>query len=651
MAKDASAYDPNLAAQAVIRMPDGENMVNIREALKDGQFVVNRNFMDQHLRVGVDDPLNNTLDQLTDRIQARIEADPEMRALLEKSEWSMADRVAWEKGLTEITSEEFEKIPAFSEYRTNGVRGEYLNDSLNDDLRNGTSNAELDCEQMSQLEGILIQRVEDRMLPANAEPDNLKFAGSYFYGGGSVFYGTNGGYHGFSVSSVTGHIIEGTADPDEFKYGSDPYRVTNNTFADFVAGKPIVAWGSEHTHDMSVYGANDSEADEATIARREADVAAGRYDNLARPDRSFAEDGNTQAHFTKTYQRAQGEKPPEFEAGTPTDPAAAGPTGHDYVINNAPEANLGVFEQAYMLGSYARLENLGQIQNGEPVVYTNEQGGSYYVTRIDGEVKILDLEGFPTPEGAATVTYDPTPAVSPQPVEIEPLEPLPAEQPEPAERPAPVQRDPVAPVPPVVPVPETKPANPAVTSRMAIVGSGTQVVEPKSAPDLKVKDMQQALVDAGFDVGVYPEGHSKAGQPMVDGQEGQLTRAAALKAAEAMGISEEELRQMPIDEFKQRLEEYTVNLDSEGPAAETKEAAWDDVAVSRIYDPAALRNTDVGGMFGKAHAADPDLMQAVYRPAPDSPEYAELQELVDRRQGDDLDPQQYTKLDDTYGLG
>lgn len=103
--------------------------------------------------------------------------------------------------------------------------------------------------------------------------------------------------------------------------------------------------------------------------------------------------------------------------------------------------------------------------------------------------------------------------------------------------------------------PESAPAQ-----RMAIVGHGSDVVEPRSAPSDDVKEMQQALVDAGFDVGSYPDG-----RPMVDGQEGTLTRDAAMAAAEAMGISEEELRSMPIDEFTQRLDEYEPALENSRP--------------------------------------------------------------------------------------
>ncbi|MCB1721224.1 MAG: hypothetical protein KDI11_05665 [Alphaproteobacteria bacterium] len=103
-----------------------------------------------------------------------------------------------------------------------------------------------------------------------------------------------------------------------------------------------------------------------------------------------------------------------------------------------------------------------------------------------------------------------------------------------------------------------------LSGRMAMEGHGKEVVEIKHGiinPNEQVRDMQKALVAAGFDVGTYPEGHAKAGQPMTDGLEGELTRGAERKAAEAMGLTEDQLRTMPIEEFTQRLEEYKLKME------------------------------------------------------------------------------------------
>ena len=135
-----------------------------------------------------------------------------------------------------------------------------------------------------------------------------------------------------------------------------------------------------------------------------------------------------------------------------------------------------------------------------------------------------------------------------------------------------VSAAPAAPAAPTEPEPAKPASEPLVihitggtemklSGRMAIVGRGTQVVEPRTAPSEEVRKMQSALVAAGFSVGTYPDGHPKAGQALTDGQEGDKTRGAALKAAEAMNLTEEQLRTMPIEEFTQKLEDYKLKME------------------------------------------------------------------------------------------
>ncbi len=86
--------------------------------------------------------------------------------------------------------------------------------------------------------------------------------------------------------------------------------------------------------------------------------------------------------------------------------------------------------------------------------------------------------------------------------------------------------------------------------------------------------MQKALVEKGYSVGEYKNNGSghKAGDPLLDGREGPLTEAAALKAAKDLGISEDELKNMPIEEFIQKVQDGPDPAQTNTPAATTPQS-------------------------------------------------------------------------------
>ncbi len=96
---------------------------------------------------------------------------------------------------------------------------------------------------------------------------------------------------------------------------------------------------------------------------------------------------------------------------------------------------------------------------------------------------------------------------------------------------------------------------------VATVGEGQEVM---SKQDYTVQ-LQEALVEAGYDVGTYPDGHAKAGEPMIDGFEGPLTRAGLNEFAQDIG---RDPKTMSLAETIERLQEQ----------AEIKQAAENNFA-------------------------------------------------------------------------
>ena len=131
--------------------------------------------------------------------------------------------------------------------------------------------------------------------------------------------------------------------------------------------------------------------------------------------------------------------------------------------------------------------------------------------------------------------------------------------------------------------PDTDPqlGTPDMGSRMVVEASGQDVAEYSE----EVAALQRLLVEKGFDVGTYPEGHPKAGEPMIDGLEGPKTRAAIQDAAKGLSNLTDEngktindyledagkpvlddLENMPIEQMMHLLAEYGSELNKDNNA-------------------------------------------------------------------------------------
>lgn len=255
--------------------------VNFRNILETGETATDENVClpgGQRIDWSADDAYTRAVDQITETAAQRILDDPATKALLEKDNWTMEDRVAWEQRTSQIVSDEMDKIPGLGEYRiaqdnipittlpgdpkpplpvddplvdsmTADRRATEVN-SLSMDIANNTGIVEFDCETMAITEGSVLQRIEDRFLPDGAVIEgSFKQSSSYFYAGGIsadiVSLGDENtiidpGGHAYIVSSATGNIIEATADPSKpgISYKS---LQSGYDFEDFVSGRLAVA--------------------------------------------------------------------------------------------------------------------------------------------------------------------------------------------------------------------------------------------------------------------------------------------------------------------------------------------------------------------------------------------------------------------------
>jgi len=208
---------------------------------------------DQHVDLKSDDTYTRALETIKSESLRRIEESPDLQALKAKDSWTYEDRMAWEKGVSKIVSEEMDKIPGLDKYRTaSSGDAERIPKRINDvseDMENGTTNVQFACREMTITEGIVLQQVDNELLPKESQEGDYKARSNYFFVGGkhanSVFSSETGG-HAFIMSSATGNIIEAIrnpSDPDdrlpytESRRGEYGYKYK---FEDFVKGIPFV---------------------------------------------------------------------------------------------------------------------------------------------------------------------------------------------------------------------------------------------------------------------------------------------------------------------------------------------------------------------------------------------------------------------------
>lgn len=265
-------------------------VVNFNTYLDDGRppEIDGLKFQDQYIDWDSDDAYTRALEEIRENVFERIENSPELQELLAKESWTRDDRVAWERGVSEIVSEEHKAIPGLGTYRNNSDEERYpdverrasrLND-LSSDIENGTAFIEHDCEAMSILEGVILQQVDNAFLPEEAPEGDYREASNYFYAVGRTNFNPeyNGdGTHAFIISSATTNIIEAT------NTTGSPYKENANpemTFSDFINGDMVIA------NDASIYtGLHHSVADITRVRFENGEISSDAiFDQMPTPD-------------------------------------------------------------------------------------------------------------------------------------------------------------------------------------------------------------------------------------------------------------------------------------------------------------------------------------------------------------------------------
>lgn len=257
-----------------------ERAVNFRYILETGHIPgIRSDYADlgeqeTYVDWDADDAYTRAVDQAHQAAVARIQEDPNLQRLLELESWDREDRIEWERGVSEIVSEEVDKIPGLDRYRTPNYDEDPAQDDpsapsptpvfrindLSSDILAGTSEIEYDCDIMAVTEGAIIQQIEDTHLPDQSTIDgSLKQASAYYMGSGQLIVinpdamETEPGYHAYIVSSATGAIIETTADPSEMQV-SYLAPLAGYDFNDFVEGDTFFSPGNAmYIHDADSY--------------------------------------------------------------------------------------------------------------------------------------------------------------------------------------------------------------------------------------------------------------------------------------------------------------------------------------------------------------------------------------------------------------
>lgn len=204
------------------------------------------------------DPVTQAFDAMYDKSLLFIKDSPHLVKLLAKETWDKDDRMQWEDALSQVVSHFMDQQPGFDTYRSTAEfegqetakkRFSKLN-KLSPDIEAGTFNREFDCEAMSFIEGALIQKIENALLPAAQENQVkehvYKTCSQYYYVSG---YRTNldenvqpSGAHAFIISAATANVIEAVQDPSKspgvlpyVRHGQDDYD-----FNKFIGGETFI---------------------------------------------------------------------------------------------------------------------------------------------------------------------------------------------------------------------------------------------------------------------------------------------------------------------------------------------------------------------------------------------------------------------------
>lgn len=257
-----------------------------------------------------------------------MQQNAEVQELLAQPSWDKAQRVQYEKILSETIAASFDEQPLFSKYRPE--RGQKAGDA-GKDLTHLTATDGFDCDRMSVMKAIMSYRIEHALLDEKTGGDLKKPTEYYVVGAGSTLQdgetldlAPHG--HAAIVSSATGNVIEATSDKDTYFEATNP----SYNFKDFVAGVPFV--GSQTSLDNSVkehhvqlqFGSVAK--DDSVLQQRREDIEKGDFSALATHQNSspvYPNDFWEAVTRTGDWPDKFGSKhytPPQEQSASPTNP-------------------------------------------------------------------------------------------------------------------------------------------------------------------------------------------------------------------------------------------------------------------------------------------------------------------------------------------
>lgn len=207
---------------------------------------------------------------------------------MNKNTWTKDDRRQYEGVLSQIVTEETDKIPGLKDYRTINTTGlplalyniHKLND-LSQDIDNNSTAFRFDCGVQSVIKGLIIQKIEDEILP-HADTAGYKQASSYFFSAGTISNGKDDLNGHIFIFTPGGNIIEATADPSRrtvaYSLNTNP-----NTLEQFIRGAPVVI-NHQKTYQGFHFSPNGDDKDAAlsspTLTSPERDQDPLQADNI-----------------------------------------------------------------------------------------------------------------------------------------------------------------------------------------------------------------------------------------------------------------------------------------------------------------------------------------------------------------------------------
>lgn len=257
-----------------------ENTVNDRG--------VSEGWENMRMDLNADDSFARSVRQARDNVRERMSNDPDMQRLMQQENWGRAERVQYERRLSQLTEEETSRIPGLSNYRSSiplsgndrlagtPARSAQSTPNLNDlrhDIDCNSGQIRWDCSRQSAVQGAIMQMVENDIMPETATPGNMRVRSDYHRAVGVVEFAPGmspqggrsaGSLHAWIVSSATGNVIESTSTPDSSYHESlDP----NYSFERAVRGDAFVGRdGQYYAHEGTRRGIDRARENETQAA-------------------------------------------------------------------------------------------------------------------------------------------------------------------------------------------------------------------------------------------------------------------------------------------------------------------------------------------------------------------------------------------------